>query len=309
MATAKSSHSNYVRYAWFTLVYCVAVILWGAFVRASGSGAGCGEHWPLCNGAVIPRAEHVKTMIEYSHRLTSGLSLIFVLVLFFYTRRLFPRGSFSRKAAGYALIAIILEAMIGAFLVILRLVEHDQSVDRIISISFHLVNTLFLLGALVVTAMAPSEPTPRWRWPVGGAERWWVRGILVGFALLGALGAMTALGDTLFPSTSLSDAIREKLAGRGHFLQQIRVFHPLLAVAWAGTLWWWLANLWEAQPALKGRAQLLLWLTAGNLVLGAINVLLLAPIWIQILHLLWAETLWILLASLVFSAASRRPKT
>jgi heme A synthase len=88
-------------------------------------------------------------------------------------------------------------------------------------------------------------------------------------------------------------------------LQQIRLLHPLLAVIWAGALAVWLAGLWERMPALKGRGRLLLWLTVGNLVLGLVNVLTLAPIPIQILHLLWAETLWILLVSLVFSAASR----
>lgn len=295
----------YRKYAWFTLAYCVAVILWGAFVRATGSGAGCGQHWPMCNGEVIPRAEQVKTLIEYSHRLSSGLCLLFVFILFLATLKLFPKGSFQRKAAGYSFIAIIIEALIGAALVLLRLVEHDQSIDRAISISLHLVNTLFLLAALTITAMAPAELKPRWHWPEGGKSRRWVRGILLGFALLGALGALTALGDTLFPVTDLGAEFRAKLEGRRHFLQQIRLLHPLLAVIWAGALAVWLAGLWERMPALKGRGRLLLWLTVGNLVLGLVNVITLAPIPIQILHLLWAETLWILLVSLVFSAASR----
>jgi len=296
---------NYRRYAWFTLAYCVGVILWGAYVRATGSGAGCGQHWPMCNGEVIPRAEHVKTLIEYSHRLSSGLCLLFIFVLFILTLKLFPRGSFQRKAAGLSFIAIILEALIGAALVLLQLVEHDQSIDRAVSIALHLGNTLFLLAVLTVTAMAPKEEKPRWRWPEGGASRNWVRGILFGFAILGALGALTALGDTLFPVTDLGAEFRAKLEGRRHFLQQMRLLHPVLAVIWAGALWVWLADLWERMPGLKRHAKLLLWLTAGNLVLGLTNVIMLAPIPIQILHLLWAETLWILLVSLVFSAASR----
>ncbi len=305
MAHLERTHRNYVRLAWFALLYCVAVILWGALVRATGSGAGCGDHWPLCDGQVVPRSQELKTFIEYFHRLTSGLSLLVVIALFFYTRRLFPKGSFQRKAAGYSLIAIVIEALIGAALVLLRLVEHDQSVARAVSISLHLVNTLFLLGALTITAMAPAEPKPRWRWPEGGSGRWWVRGILWGFALLGALGALTALGDTLFPAASLGDAIQKKLEGGGHFLEQIRILHPLLAVIWAGALWWWVPVLWERQPALKGRSKWLLWLVGGNLLFGALNVLFLAPVWMQIVHLLWAETLWILLVALVFSAASR----
>jgi len=301
----ESKIRRYQKFAWFTLAYCVAVILWGAFVRATGSGAGCGDHWPLCNGQVIPRAEHVKTLIEFTHRLTSGLSLLFVLALYIWTKKIFPSGSFQRKAAGLSLIAIVIEALIGAMLVLLRLVEHDQSMDRVISISLHLVNTLFLLAALTITAMAPSEPKPRWRWPERGVERRKIWVIVGGFVLLGAFGAMTALGDTLFPVTNLGEEMRAKFAGRRHFLQQIRLLHPILAVLWAGALWVWLADLWERMPALKGRALFLLWLTAGNLLLGLVNVLLMAPVWIQIVHLLWAEILWILLISLVFSAASR----
>lgn len=297
------NHSKYCRFAWFNVLYCLGVILWGAFVRATGSGAGCGAHWPLCNGEVLHRPEHLKTLIEFSHRLTSGLSLLFVVTLFVLTLRRFPAGSFQRKAAGLALIAIIIEALIGAMLVLLRLVEHDQSVDRVISISLHLVNTLFLLASLTVTAMAPREPAPRWRWP--GADKWMVRTVLVGFALLGAMGAMAALGDTLFPVRDLTLELRDKFVTGRHFLQQIRLFHPLLAVLWAGLLTYWLAGLWERVPDVKQRAQWLIGLTAANLALGVINVLLLAPVWMQIVHLLWAETLWILLVSIVFSAASR----
>jgi cytochrome c oxidase assembly protein subunit 15 len=293
------------RYAWFSLVFCVLVILWGAMVRATGSGAGCGAHWPLCNGTVIPTSPQLKTWIEYSHRLTSGLSLLFVIGVYVWSKWIFPAGNFTRKAALYSMVAIFIEALIGAGLVLLRLVEHDQSLDRAISIALHLVNTLFLLGALTITAISVNESSPRWRWPVAGLERWKVRGILLGFLLLGALGALTALGDTLFPVTNLAEEFRQKFESRRHFLEQIRVFHPLIAVIWVGSAWLWLASLTDRLPFLKKRANLFLWLAAGNLAFGLANILFLAPIWMQIVHLLWAEILWILLVSLVFSAASR----
>ncbi len=292
----------YRRYAWFTLLFCLAVILWGAFVRASGSGAGCGSHWPLCDGEVIPRAPDLQKAIEYTHRLSSGLSLLFVLGLFVATFRMFPPG-FQRKAAGYALVAILLEALIGAGLVLFALVGVDRSAYRAFSISLHLVNTLFLLAALTITALAPSEARPRWRWPA--PDKAWVRGLLFGFALLGAMGALTALGDTLFPVGSVSEGWQRKFEEGRHFLERIRIFHPLLAVTWVGCLWLWTATLVEKLPELRRLAQFTLGLAATNIGLGLLNVILLAPIWMQIVHLLVADLLWILFVSLVFSAASR----
>jgi heme a synthase len=301
--------ANYRRFAWFTLGFNVLVILWGAFVRATGSGAGCGDHWPLCNGSVVPAIQRVNTMIEFGHRITSGLALLLVLGLFFYTRRLFPRGSFTRRAAGYSLIAIVLEALIGAGIVLLRLVEHDQSLDRAVSIALHLVNTLFLVAALALTALSPAAATPRWRWPNAGPDRAWSRALLVTFALLGALGALTALGDTLFPVTNLAQEFREKFEARRHFLQHIRVFHPILAVLWAGALWLWLSGLWARMPFIKPRSTTLLWIVVSQLVFGMLNVALLAPIWLQLVHLLWADIIWIFLVSTLFLAASEwRPE-
>lgn len=298
-----SSLKAYRAFSWFTLLYCVGVILWGAYVRATGSGAGCGSHWPLCNGQVLPRAERIQTIIEFSHRLSSGLSLLFVLVLFVWTWRLFVKGSFQRKAAALSLLAIILEALVGAMLVLLRLVEHDQSVDRAISISLHLVNTLFLLGVLTVTAIAAGESRAAWL-PKEKKERYWIYGLLAGFALLGALGALTALGDTLFPATSLGEGLSRDLEKR-HFLERIRIFHPIIALAWFGGPWVWLARVQERDPELKRLVRGLMAVVLTNLGLGLLNVLLLAPIWMQIVHLLVADILWILFVSLVFSLSCR----
>lgn len=290
----------YRSFAWLTLAFCVAVILWGAYVRATGSGAGCGRHWPLCNGEIVPREVRAQTLVEYSHRLSSGVSLLLVLGLFVWTRRRFSKGSFSRRAGNLAFIAILVEAAIGAMLVLLRLVEHDQSVDRAVSISLHLVNTLFLLACLTVTAQAPGKGTPRWRIPEP-KFRLWTRLLLAGFVAFGALGALTALGDTLFP---VGRAI-EAEAGRRHFLEQIRILHPLAALAWFGALVPWALGLAERVPGLKNRVWAVVAAAAANLALGLVNVWMQAPIGIQIAHLLVADILWILLVSLVFSAASR----
>ncbi len=294
----------YRRFAFLTLCTCVAVIVWGAYVRASGSGAGCGSHWPLCKGVLLPSTEQDKTFVEFSHRLSSALLLIFVGGLAACAWKLFPLSSFAFRSAALALVAVLMEALIGAFLVLLRLVEQDQSVLRVFSISVHLVNSLFLLAALTCAALSPGLISPRWRWPEQG-QRWWPRGLIIGFALLGALGAVAALGDTLFPPSSVLAGILADLSDQGHLSERIRVLHPLLAVSWVFAATWWISGLWERIPFLKSHGQLVLWTAGLNLILGLCNIFFLAPLGMQLLHLFVADLLWIFFISFLFSAASR----
>jgi heme A synthase len=144
--------TRFARYAWFVLGYNLLVIMWGAYVRASGSGAGCGNHWPLCRGAVIPRSPALETLVEISHRFTSGLSLIFVIGLVFWSFQRFPRRHPVRAAAVVSLVFILTEALIGAGLVLFEYVAHNASTARAFWMSGHLINTFLLLGALALTA-------------------------------------------------------------------------------------------------------------------------------------------------------------
>ncbi|MGH8637336.1 MAG: COX15/CtaA family protein, partial [Burkholderiales bacterium] len=87
------------RFAWSVLLYTVGVIAWGAYVRATGSGAGCGAHWPLCNGVVLPRSPTIATIIELSHRVTSGIALVAVLALLVWVFRACRPGHPARTGA------------------------------------------------------------------------------------------------------------------------------------------------------------------------------------------------------------------
>jgi len=282
----------------------VAVIVFGAFVRATGSGAGCGSHWPLCNGVLVQAELKQKTLIEFSHRLSSGLLLLFIGFQAAWAWKLFVARSFPLRAAILSLVAVIIEALIGAFIVVLGYVEHDKSMDRVLSMSLHLVNTLFLLAALTCAAQSVDQPSPRWRWP-NRKERWWPLGLIVGFAILGGLGAVAALGDTLFPPSSLLAGILSDFSGKSHIAERIRILHPVFAVAWVGAAIWWISGLWERMPELKAHGKMVLWVACGNLAVGLLNVLLLAPVGLQLFHLFVADVLWILFVSLLFSAASR----
>jgi heme A synthase len=296
MSVQARSRKLFHRFQWFSLLYCLAVILWGAYVRATGSGAGCGDHWPLCNGQIIPAIPRTQTLIEFAHRASSGLSLVWVVISFFWARRIAERYSLIRSAAKVTLFAIVLEALLGAGLVLLKLVEFDQSAARAVSIALHLVNTLFLLAALTSLVWlsresAAFESPPRRFLPRSGG--FWFTVIV--FALLGMSGAVTALGDTLFPARSLAEGFASDFAREAHFLIRLRVIHPVLATLWVGIVFHWSRSL-ESRELMTLR-NLLLGGVICQFFLGFLNWILMAPNWMQLVHLGVADlvfiTLWI----------------
>src|SRR4051812_37795757 len=218
------------RFAWVVLIYNVAVIVWGAYVRATGSGAGCGAHWPLCNGTVVLRAPAIATLIEFSHRATSGLSLVSVVALFFWARRVAAPGHPVRLGAALSLGFMLSEAALGAGLVLFQLVANDASAARALAVGAHLLNTFLLLGALTLSVFWASgggglnagaeSRRARWQLTLGAAA----------LLLVSVAGAITALGDTLFPSASFAEGLGADLSSTSHLLIRLRTIHPVLAV-------------------------------------------------------------------------------
>jgi heme A synthase len=274
-----------VRYAWAVLAYNVAVSLWGAFVRASGSGDGCGNHWPLCNGEVMPHSPVLKTIIELTHRSTSGIDLAMVALLFVWAFRAFPKGHAARLGAVLSAAFLMTEALLGASLVLLKHVAGNTSPYRVYSLSSHLLNTLTLLACLTLTAWWASGH-PRFRLHGSAA------GTLGGVMLLGVSGAIAALGDTLFPARSLAEGIAQDFAAGASIFVQLRWLHPLIAMAVTG----WV--LWYAVSVGVRRSRWVMGLMAAQVFAGAVNLLLMAPVWMQMVHLLLAYAFWIALVLL-----------
>jgi heme A synthase len=307
--------NRFATYAWGVLGYNLLVILWGAYVRATGSGAGCGAHWPLCDGQVIPRAAQIEQLIEFSHRLSSGLALLLVVGLLVWAWRAYPKGHIVRLGATLAMAIIVVEALLGAGLVLLQLVADNASAGRAIAIVLHLLNTFLLLAVLTLTAWWASGGAPL-RLRGQGAIGWALGLAMLGVMLVGAAGAITALGDTLFPAGSLAEGLQQDLSPTSHFLVQMRVIHPILAVAVSLYI---LALAWALGRRHADRtAGSIAWALSGlfliQLALGAINVALLAPVWMQLIHLLAADMLWILLvllaaAILAQPAPAAEPRT
>lgn len=283
------SLSSTAKLAWLALAINLITVLGGTLVRATGSGAGCGESWPSCHGALLPGLADFHTRVEFAHRFTSGLALLSVLALFVQVYRKYARGSQARRAVQWTAVAIIVESLLGAWLVLARLVEDDASVMRAISVPVHLVNTLFLLGALTAAAWILTAHEPL-RWP--REERGKLIAAGVGLLILSATGAVTALADTLFPLDTLQLGLSAQADATAHFLTRLRVVHPVVAVVVSGLLIYLAASIYE-QTQTHARALLLL--IGLQLVLGVANVLLFTPVTIQVLHLLVADLLWVVL--------------
>ena len=283
---------RFSRYAWAVVVWNLFVIIWGAAVRATGSGAGCGSHWPLCNGAVVPRAPELATIIEFTHRATSGLALLAVVGLVVFAWRVFPKGHLARKASLISLILILVEALLGAGLVLLEYVEQNKSLGRAVYLSAHLTNTLLLVGALVSCAWLGRTKSPRLA-PTPGK---WKAALLVALAA-SVTGAIAALGDTVFPAASMAEGMRAEFAGGAHALLRLRLIHPVVAVL-AGAYLAWL-GVYASRPgrstAIRKAGIALALLVGIQLAAGTINVWLLAPVWLQLVHLFLANLIWIVL--------------
>jgi heme A synthase len=217
--------------------------------------------------------------------------------------KLFPRGHRVRRGAFWSLIFILIEALIGAALVKFELVAGNASVARAFVMSIHLVNTFLLLAALSLTA---------W-WAMGG-ESVRLRGQgkvslifalgLAGTLLIAVSGAIAALGDTLFPASSLAQGLRQDFSAAAHFLVRLRVLHPLLAViigCYAVAAASYVNTFLRPGQRTKKLTNILTALFIVQLGAGVLNVSLLAPVWLQLTHLLLADLFWI---ALVLNAAS-----
>ncbi len=301
MATAaavqiKRASQTLVRFAWGVVGYNVLVILWGALVRATGSGAGCGNHWPLCNGQVIPLSPRVDTVIEFTHRCMTGGSTFLVIGLLVWTFRGTIKGQAARVLAVASMVLLLNEAFLGALLVKLGYVTGNQSMGRVLVLSIHLSNTLLLLAALTLTARLLGTGQLWHELSARGGKKLWAFVGLAATLVVGVSGSLAALGDTLFPASSLRAAFAQDFAAGAPWLLRLRGVHPVSAVVAAGFVIWLVRHSKRAGTGRLGG--LVVALLTFQFVLGVADVLLLAPVWMQILHLLGADLYWVALVTL-----------
>lgn len=298
------TNRRFATFAWSVLAYNLLVIIWGAVVRATGSGAGCGSHWPLCNGELMLRSPQLETLIEFSHRLTSGLALISVVILLVWALRRYPTAHLVRRGAWATLFLMLSEALIGAGLVLFEYVAFNQSLARAFWMAGHLTNTFFLLAAITLTAWWASG-NEVWQWR-GQGMRWLLAVGWGAMLVLGISGGITALGDTLVLTGGISPAESTMVAQ----LVALRIYHPLLAIGVGIVLVTiaWIVMTRRPSPQIQQWGRTLIALFGVELGLGVINVALKAPVWMQIIHLLVADLLWITLVLLTAAALATTDK-
>jgi cytochrome c oxidase assembly protein subunit 15 len=275
------------QFAWATLAYNIAVIVWGAYVRATGAGAGCGNHWPLCNGEVIPRGARLETLIEFSHRASSGIAALLVLGLCVACWRVLPKKHPARIASIVAAALMLSEALLGAALVKFALVAQDKSIARTVSLPIHSTNTMLLLAAIAVTALwLPFDARSARRTQRGA---WLPAAALAMLLITTWAGVIAALGDTLFPNATIA----ADFSTSSHFLLRLRVLHPALAILTTIVIAIFVSRASRNNERARRFAGIVGIAIVAQLFLGMLNITLQAPVWLQMIHLGVADVVWI----------------
>jgi heme A synthase len=288
-----------------TLLVCYAliIILWGAFVRFSGSGDGCGAHWPFCHGRFVPDFFEPEVFIEFFHRAKSGFFGVLTIVLVFMSRREFASGHPIRTATLLVLLLTISEGLIGAGLVLFGWVGTDDSWQRVVVIALHFLNTIALLAALLWCAWtarfveSPSVVT------LSSRQRRYAAFFVIAFILMIVTGSMASLSNTLYPTDSLRSGLQADLSPDSPLLLRLRILHPLLASALAIVLLWLLSHF--SEPLSKRFRDRCAFLIIANVAIGAGTLLSLSPVAAKLLHLLCVDLIWIHFCLLVLSLRYR----
>ncbi len=314
----KGRLSAFAKYAWFVLAYNMCVVLWGVFLRASKSGDGCGMHWLTCHGEVLPTAPEFKTVIEFTHRLMSAFDGVLMLILLGWAFRIWYKGrqrssKTTLKNAAVSFFFVLTEGAIGAGLVLTGNTAETMTAARPFWMAAHLINTFILLAFLTLTARSASN---------GAAlnfrvEPKYIAGLLIGVVaifIVSITGSIAALSNMIFPSATLAESVAKDFSETSHTLLRLRLLHPVTAIltsVFIIFLTGWLAKERAGDQRVDFWSNTIAILILVQIAFGAATLLMLAPIIMQLGHLLIADAIWIsfVLFSAAFLSSDVRPAT
>ncbi len=307
ISVSRMSKETFKKTALILFAYSLLVILWGAWVRISHSGDGCGDTWPLCHGQLIPEAQRGKTWVEYGHRMMSGLYGFFVFYFYWQARKIFEKTDLARKAALWTLIFTITEALLGAKLVLFKLVTNNDTPLRAAVMGLHQVNSLLLTGAITIAYVATKKSLS-----TGAAEKqkFWNKNWTLAFLFIGIAitGSWAALAATLFPSSSLLQGLMDDFAADSHYLIKLRGFHPLAAIIIGGSLsaFMWIQSQKSSTDFLKRSANQASVALIIGIAFGVSTLLALSPVWMKIAHLALAQIMWFFVLQFIYAYCSEK---
>ena len=274
-----------ISYTKLGIVLSILSILAGAFVRATGSGDGCGSTWPTCKGKIIPQLSDTSEVIEFSHRSVSGILLIVTLIIFIKSRNM-SKGSIVRTTVNFLTFFVVFEAAIGAVIVLYEWVGLNSSLPRIVAVPIHLVNTFGLLACYAILYKVLLNNFKNIK------QLWDIRFVFIAFLFLlsGATGSITALADVLFPSASFYEGLMEDFDRTSELLTRLRILHPIVATGLSVAL---IIESRKIQKDYKIDVKFLQLLVIVAVTLGVLNVLSNIVLLLSIFHLAIADLLWI----------------
>lgn len=296
----KTKLDRFAKYSWFVLAFNIVVILWGVFLRASKSGDGCGQHWLTCQGEVIPSAPELKTIIEFSHRVTTSLAgvLVIILLVWAFARWYSKKNDENRrtlKAAVGSLVFIVIEGILGAGLVLTGNTAENLTPERPFWMAAHLINTFILLAFLTLTARYAGGGKPL-KFKV---EPKYQAALIVGVVaifVVGISGSIAALSSMIFPSGTIAEGLAKDFSPTSNTLLRLRLLHPITAILTSVFLIFltgWLAKERGDDRKVSRWSNVLSILVLAQIGFGSLTLLMLAPILLQLGHLLFADAIWI----------------
>lgn len=282
------------KWSWALLVLTVGVIVGGSLVRATGSGDGCGESWPRCEGSLFPLGGGTETTIEFAHRAATAFLAVVIVILVVVAFRAGDAGRNVRRALKWVGVFFMGEVVVGAVLVLAGWVDTDASIGRMIVVPIHLVNTFLLLGATVLVVHVANGGT----WPRFDMKRRsnQISAMILGTLLvIGALGGLNALADTLYPADTLGEGLRAEFGAAAPVLVRVRILHPMVAIAGSlGVVMALRSPSFDGTGRVRSLANAAAVVVGIEAIIGIINVALLTPVEVQMIHLLVADVIWIL---------------
>lgn len=266
------------------------VLVLGATVTSTGSGEGCGDHWPLCHGKPYPPLER-EAIIEWTHRFVTSVEGFFLFGASIGAWRLRRRIPILRLLAPLTVFTLLLQSGMGAWAV-----KYSQS-STVLALHFGISLTAFATTVLMWRALredgaAEHRPAP----PAAFQVATWATLILV--YLVAYSGAYMRHSDAQLACTTWPLCNGEVAPGFSGavgvaFAHRLAALGAVVAI---GALAWWASKLRDSRPDLHTLTVAALILVLSQATSGAVLIWTRISLFSALLHAALMALLFVCLA-------------